>query len=177
MPRCRPRQRRAGPGAAIFAGAALCAHRGAAGGGPRRRAGCAGYAQSGRTGSVPVRQCRTKLDADPALAPAYAAVRRAVDDRRGAHQSADTATLEKLLGRGLRISPTRFEKIPDLPFGYFCSIFSKAPPAKGGRLAPNISGTLTHWSAGKRPAPPGRRSRPDAGGSWRPLSMTWWTST
>ena len=98
----------------------------------------------------PDRQCagaavRAVLDADPALAPAYAAVRRAVDTAGAEQRVEDTAALEALLGRGLRISPTRFEKYQSCPFGYFLQYIIKAAPRKKAELAPNISGTLTHW--------------------------------
>ena len=56
-----------------------------------------------------------------------------------------TAALEKLLGRELRISPTRFEKYQTCPFGYFLQYILKAAPRQKAELAPNISGTLTHW--------------------------------
>lgn len=88
---------------------------------------------------------RAVLDADPALAPAYAAVRRAVDTAGAEQRVEDTAALEALLGRGLRISPTRFEKYQSCPFGYFLQYIIKAAPRKKAELAPNISGTLTHW--------------------------------
>ena len=57
----------------------------------------------------------------------------------------NTAALEKLLGRELRISPTRFEKYQTCPFGYFLQYILRAAPRQKAELAPNISGTLTHW--------------------------------
>ncbi|MBD9273938.1 PD-(D/E)XK nuclease family protein, partial [Clostridium sp.] len=57
----------------------------------------------------------------------------------------DTAALEALLGPGLHISPTRFEKYQYCPFGYFLQYILKAAPRQKAELAPNISGTLTHW--------------------------------
>ncbi len=88
---------------------------------------------------------RAVLDADPALAPGYAAVRRAADNAGAEQRVENTAELEKLLGRGLRISPTRFEKYQNCPFGYFLQYILKAAPRQKAELAPNISGTLTHW--------------------------------
>lgn len=46
---------------------------------------------------------------------------------------------------GLHISPTRFEKYQYCPFGYFLQYILKATPRQKAELAPNISGTLTHW--------------------------------
>lgn len=57
----------------------------------------------------------------------------------------DTAALEALLGRKLRISPTKFERYTDCPFGYFMKFVLRAEPRRKAELAPNISGTLTHW--------------------------------
>ena len=68
--------------------------------------------------------------------PAYAAVRRAVDTAGAEQRVADTAALEALLGRGLRISPTRFEKYQSCPFGYFLQYIIKAAPAKRPSLPP-----------------------------------------
>ena len=97
-------------------------------------------AQAGEGAAV-----RAALDADPALAPGYAAVRRAADTAGQKQRVENTAELEKLLGRGLRISPTRFEKYQSCPFGYFLQYILKAAPRQKAELAPNISGTLTHW--------------------------------
>ena len=88
---------------------------------------------------------RAVLDEAPAAAPGYAAVRRAADTAGAEQKVENTAELEKLLGRGLRISPTRFEKYQSCPFGYFLQYIIKAAPRKKAELAPNISGTLTHW--------------------------------
>ena len=79
----------------------------------------------------------------PHAAPGYEAVVRA---RAGAPDTLrDTAELEKLLGVHLRISPTRFEKYQTCPFGYFMQFVLRAAPRQKAELAPNISGTLTHW--------------------------------
>lgn len=89
---------------------------------------------------------RTALDAEegtPLAAPGYAAVRRAQKAEPAAVQ--DTETLEKLLGPSLRVSPTRFEKYQTCPFGYFMQFVLRAAPRQKAELAPNISGTLTHW--------------------------------
>ena len=88
---------------------------------------------------------RAVLDANPALAPGYEAVRRAADTAGAEQRVENTEELEKLLGRGLRISPTRFEKYQNCPFGYFLQYIVKAAPRQKAELAPNISGTLTHW--------------------------------
>lgn len=89
---------------------------------------------------------RAALDAEertPLAAPGYAAVRRAQKAEPAAVQ--DTETLEKLLGPSLRVSPTRFEKYQTCPFGYFMQFVLRAAPRQKAELAPNISGTLTHW--------------------------------
>lgn len=89
---------------------------------------------------------RTALDAEegtPLATPGYAAVRRALKAEPAAVQ--DTETLEKLLGPSLRVSPTRFEKYQTCPFGYFMQFVLRAAPRQKAELAPNISGTLTHW--------------------------------
>lgn len=89
---------------------------------------------------------RAALDAEEGTqlaAPGYAAVRRAQKAEPAAVQ--DTETLEKLLGPSLRVSPTRFEKYQTCPFGYFMQFVLRAAPRQKAELAPNISGTLTHW--------------------------------
>ena len=79
----------------------------------------------------------------PDAALGYAAVQRAERAEPAAvHQ---TEELEKLLGGSLRISPTRFEKYQTCPFGYFMQFVLRAAPRQKAELAPNISGTLTHW--------------------------------
>ena len=72
-------------------------------------------------------------------------MRRAADTAGAEQRVENTEELEKLLGRGLRISPTRFEKYQNCPFGYFLQYIVKAAPRQKAELAPNISGTLTHW--------------------------------
>lgn len=79
----------------------------------------------------------------PSAAPGFAAVQRAA--RRNPARVTDTAALEKLLGQRLHISPTRFERYAVCPFGYFMQYVLKAKPRQKAELAPNISGTLTHW--------------------------------
>ena len=88
---------------------------------------------------------RAVLDESPDLAPGYEAVRRAADTAGAEQRVEDTAALEALLGPGLHISPTRFEKYQYCPFGYFLQYILKAAPRQKAELAPNISGTLTHW--------------------------------
>ena len=88
---------------------------------------------------------RAVLDESPNLAPGYEAVRRAADTAGAEQRVEDTAALEALLGPGLHISPTRFEKYQYCPFGYFLQYILKAAPRQKAELAPNISGTLTHW--------------------------------
>ncbi|WP_455500742.1 PD-(D/E)XK nuclease family protein [Gemmiger sp.] len=88
---------------------------------------------------------RAVLDEAPDAAPGYAAVCRAADTAGMEQKVKNTAELEKLLGRSLRISPTRFEAYQSCPFGYFLQYILKAAPRKKAELAPNISGTLTHW--------------------------------
>ncbi len=83
------------------------------------------------------------LEGTPAAAPGYAAVLRAAD--RAPAAVADTAALAALLGGRLRVSPTRFEKYALCPFGYFMQYVLGVKPRPKAELAPNISGTLTHW--------------------------------
>ncbi|MDD4850308.1 MAG: PD-(D/E)XK nuclease family protein [Gemmiger sp.] len=75
--------------------------------------------------------------------PGFAAVHRAAEGLPLTAQ--DTAALESVLGRSLRISPTRFESYTQCPFGYFMEYVLRAKPRQKAELAPNISGTLTHW--------------------------------
>ena len=75
--------------------------------------------------------------------PGLAAVRRAA--RRDPAAVQDLGALEKLLGPRLHISPTRFERYALCPFGYFMQYVLGARPRQKAELAPNISGTLTHW--------------------------------
>lgn len=75
--------------------------------------------------------------------PGYAAVCRAQEN--APLEVRDLTELEKLLGGSLRISPTRFEKYQTCPFGYFLQFVLRASPRQKADLAPNISGTLTHW--------------------------------
>ena len=84
--------------------------------------------------------CRTDT-----AAAGLAALQRAAGIDHAAARVTDTAALERLLGPRLRISPTRFEKYTDCPFGYFMQYVLKARPRNKAELAPNISGTLTHW--------------------------------
>ena len=79
----------------------------------------------------------------PDAAPGFAAVQRAA--RREPAVVTDTAALEALLGPRLHISPTRFERYAVCPFGYFMQYVLRARPRQKAELAPNISGTLTHW--------------------------------
>ncbi|WP_294540390.1 PD-(D/E)XK nuclease family protein [uncultured Gemmiger sp.] len=83
------------------------------------------------------------VQGSPSAAPGFAAVQRAA--RRDPARVTDTAALEKLLGQRLHISPTRFERYAVCPFGYFMQYVLKAKPRQKAELAPNISGTLTHW--------------------------------
>ena len=84
-----------------------------------------------------------QIEKTPNAAPGFAAVRRAADHDPARVQ--DTAALESLLGRSMRISPTRFERYATCPFGYFMEYVLRARPRQKAELAPNISGTLTHW--------------------------------
>ena len=89
---------------------------------------------------------RAALDAaenTPHAAPGYESVRRARQNEEAVVQN--TGELEKLLGPDLRVSPTRFEKYQTCPFGYFMQFVLRAAPRQKAELAPNISGTLTHW--------------------------------
>ena len=90
-----------------------------------------------------VQQALEAVEQTPCAAPGFAAVRRAAAGLPVTAQ--DTAALEALLGKELRISPTRFESYTQCPFGYFMEYVLRAKPRPKAELAPNISGTLTHW--------------------------------
>ncbi len=99
--------------------------------------------QENTPGRAAVYAALHQLEGTSAAVPGFAAVERAA-----AHTPAavtDTAALEALLGRSIRISPTRFERYVVCPFGYFMEFIIKARPRRKAELAPNISGTLTHW--------------------------------
>lgn len=90
-----------------------------------------------------LRAALDSVENTPDAAPGYAAVQRA--ERAEPAAVYQTEELEKLLGGSLRISPTRFEKYQTCPFGYFMQFVLRAAPRQKAELAPNISGTLTHW--------------------------------
>lgn len=102
-----------------------------------------GMWQAADAQSAAVRAALQAVEGTPQAAPGFAAVLRAADRAPAAVQ--DTAALEQLLGSGLRISPTRFERYAVCPFGYFMEYVLRAKPRQKAELAPNISGTLTHW--------------------------------
>ena len=83
------------------------------------------------------------LGETPDAAHGFAAVHRAAG--AGSFAVADTAALETVLGKSLRVSPTKFERYQLCPFSYFMQYVLGAAPRKKAELAPNISGTLTHW--------------------------------
>ncbi len=100
--------------------------------------------QPGREGEgAALRAALDRLEGTSQAAPGYEAVRRVWQTEPPGVE--DTAELEKLLGRSLRVSPTRFEKYQTCPFGYFMQFILRAAPRQKAELAPNISGTLTHW--------------------------------
>ena len=83
------------------------------------------------------------LQETPAAAHGLDAVHRAIG--AGGFTVVDTAALETVLGKSLRVSPTKFERYQLCPFSYFMQYVLGAAPRKKAELAPNISGTLTHW--------------------------------
>ena len=83
------------------------------------------------------------LQETPAAAHGFDAVHRAIG--AGSFTVVDTAALETVLGKSLRVSPTKFERYQLCPFSYFMQYVLGAAPRKKAELAPNISGTLTHW--------------------------------
>lgn len=100
--------------------------------------------QPGREGEgEALRAALDEAETTAHAAPGYEAVRRARREEIPTVQ--DTSELEKLLGPSLRVSPTRFEKYQTCPFGYFMQFVLRAAPRQKAELAPNISGTLTHW--------------------------------
>ena len=83
------------------------------------------------------------LGETPDAAHGFAAVHRAAG--AGSFAVVDTAALEIVLGKSLRVSPTKFERYQLCPFSYFMQYVLGAAPRKKAELAPNISGTMTHW--------------------------------
>ena len=83
------------------------------------------------------------LQETPAAAHGFDAVHRAIG--AGGFTVVDTAALETVLGKSLRVSPTKFERYQLCPFSYFMQYVLGAAPRKKAELAPNISGTMTHW--------------------------------
>ncbi|WP_294759530.1 PD-(D/E)XK nuclease family protein [uncultured Gemmiger sp.] len=83
------------------------------------------------------------LKETPAATHGFDAVHRAIG--AGGFTVVDTAALETVLGKSLRVSPTKFERYQLCPFSYFMQYVLGAAPRKKAELAPNISGTLTHW--------------------------------
>ncbi|MGN0974606.1 MAG: PD-(D/E)XK nuclease family protein [Gemmiger sp.] len=83
------------------------------------------------------------VEGTPDAAPGFAAVERAAAGLPV--RAADLPALEQRLGKRLHISPTRFERYNLCPFGYFMEYVVGARPRRKAELAPNISGTLTHW--------------------------------
>ena len=83
------------------------------------------------------------LGETPDAAHGFAAVHRAAG--AGSFAVGDTAALETVLGKSLRVSPTKFERYQLCPFSYFMQYVLGAAPRKKAELAPNISGTMTHW--------------------------------
>ena len=82
----------------------------------------------------------TKPKRPAELSTGYAAVVRiAQDDPDAPTKVQNTAALEKLLGRELRISPTRFEKYQTCPFGYFLQYILRGRTAPKGRSWPPTS--------------------------------------
>ncbi len=84
-----------------------------------------------------------RLQGTPNAASGFAAVVRAA--ARDPEAVKDTTALEKLLGRQIRVSPTRLERYAVCPFAYFLQYVIRVKPRQKALLAPNISGTLTHW--------------------------------
>ena len=78
------------------------------------------------------------LGETPDAAHGFAAVHRAAG-------AGNFAVADTVLGKSLRVSPTKFERYQLCPFSYFMQYVLGAAPRKKAELAPNISGTLTHW--------------------------------
>ena len=91
----------------------------------------------------PVQAALAAVEGSAQAAPGYAAVQRAA--QRKPARVEDVKALESILGPSVRISPTRFERYISCPFAYFMQYVLGARPRQKAELAPNISGTLTHW--------------------------------
>ena len=87
----------------------------------------------------------------PDAAPGFAAVERAA--RRDPARVEDALALEQLLGRSIRVSPTRFERYAVCPFGYFMEVCSagQTPPESG--TGPQYQRHPHPLGAGKCPPP------------------------
>ena len=57
----------------------------------------------------------------------------------------DRQTLAKVLGPGLRISPSRVEKYYTCRFAYFMEYVLKLRPRRRAEISPDVSGSLVHW--------------------------------
>lgn len=100
--------------------------------------------QPGQEGQgAALRRALERCSRTPGAVPGYEAVCRVGQEDTAAVR--DTGELEALLGKSLRVSPTRFEKYQTCPFAYFLQYVLRAAPRQKAELAPNISGTLTHW--------------------------------
>lgn len=60
-------------------------------------------------------------------------------------QALDTKALEAVLGRGLRLSPSRVENFYTCRFAYFLQYVLRVRPRHRAELSPNQSGSLVHW--------------------------------
>ena len=60
-------------------------------------------------------------------------------------QALDTKALEAVLGRGLRLSPSRVENFYTCRFAYFLQYVLRVRPRHKAELSPNQSGSLVHW--------------------------------
>ena len=117
----------------------------------RRRAGRAGG--SGGHPSRRPRLCRRAAGRPPRPPPPCRTCRR----------------WRSFWGRSIRVSPTRFERYAVCPFGYFMEYVLRAKPRQKAELAPNISGTLTHWVLEQALARRGKRVfGPGRNGTFRP---------
>lgn len=83
------------------------------------------------------------LREQPDAAAALAAVRRAAGGLP--YTAQDTAALEQVLGRSLRLSPSRVERYYSCRFAYFMQYVLRIRPRKKAELTPDQSGTLVHF--------------------------------
>ena len=79
----------------------------------------------------------------PETRAALTSLERAAED--APREVTDTAAMETVLGRKMRISPSQMEKYYSCRYGYFLQYVLGLRPRQQARLTANQSGSLMHW--------------------------------